>query len=153
MGKRNRLAKNKFNQCPPKILKHFKQHFRNLSGLYKTIQESAFVAESVNDSNGTYFIPAFSGLQVNLSISFSMLTTTIFFKNLQAPYNDTLASSGFIGMRPTTTKAHMARALLESLAFRVQQLLNILETETDVDFDHIKYDVLFKCLVNICLIN
>lgn len=57
----------------------------------------------------------------------------------KAPYNDTSATSGFIGITPTTTKSHMARALLESLAFRVQQLLNILQTETDVEFDHIKY--------------
>jgi len=34
----------------------------------------------------------------------------------------------------------MTRALLESLAFRVQQLLNVLESESDFEIDHIKVD-------------
>ncbi|OXA48798.1 putative glycerol kinase 5 [Folsomia candida] len=90
-------------------------------GLYNSVAESSTVAESVEDTNDAYFIPAFSGLQ--------------------APYNDMTATSGFFGMSPTTTKAHLARALLESLAFRVAQLLNILQREaSDIEFDHIKVD-------------
>jgi glycerol kinase len=36
----------------------------SLLGLFRTVQESSDIAESVLDSHGTYFIPAFHGLQV-----------------------------------------------------------------------------------------
>ncbi|ODN03587.1 putative glycerol kinase 5 [Orchesella cincta] len=89
-------------------------------GLFNNVQECSDIAQSVPDSGGVYFIPAFQGLQ--------------------APYNDNSAASGFLGLTQTTKKAHLVRALLESLAFRVQQLLNVLQSETDFEFDHIKID-------------
>lgn len=91
-----------------------------LTGLFQHVQESSDIAQSVPDSGGVYFIPAFQGLQ--------------------APYNDASAASGFLGVTEMTKKAHLVRALLESLAFRVQQLLNVLQSETDFEFDHIKYE-------------
>ena len=35
-------------------------------GLYNNVEDSNATAESVPDTNGVYFIPAFSGLQVYL---------------------------------------------------------------------------------------
>lgn len=49
---------------------------------------------------------------------------------LQPPVNDYRAGSGFIGMTPSTSKAHMVRALLESIVFRVVQLITSAEQET-----------------------
>lgn len=74
----------------------------------------------MSDSNGVYFVPAFNGLQ--------------------APYNSTKISAGFIGIKHTTKKAHLVRALLESLAFRVHQLLNVMQTEADIAFEWIRVD-------------
>jgi len=53
--------------------------------------------------------------------------------------NDYRAASGFIGMTPSTTKAHMVRALLESIVFRVVQLIESAEKETKQKLKMIKY--------------
>lgn len=56
------------------------------------------LATSVGDSNGVYFVPGFSGLQ--------------------APDNDSSACGSIMGLKSSVTKAHITRAVLESLAFR-----------------------------------
>ncbi|KOB67752.1 putative glycerol kinase [Operophtera brumata] len=56
-------------------------------GLFEKPEDTADIACSVQDTDGVYFIPAFSGLG--------------------PPYNDGAAASGFIGMKPSTTKAHL----------------------------------------------
>ncbi|XP_075538755.1 glycerol kinase 5 isoform X1 [Dermacentor variabilis] len=76
-------------------------------GLIRNAEESAEVAESVDNSAGVFFIPAFSGLQ--------------------APVNDAYAAAGFLGLSPSTRPAHMVRAMLESLAFRTYQLHALLK--------------------------
>nr|CAD7408859.1 unnamed protein product [Timema poppensis] len=78
-----------------------------------TPAESADQALSVKDSDGVFFVPAFNGLQ--------------------APINDYQAAAGFIGLKPTTSKHHMVRAILESLAFRVVQLYDTLQQEAGCD--------------------
>ena len=47
----------------------------------------------------------------------------------QAPINDDYAASVMIGIRQSTNKAHLVRALLESLAFRVRLLYDTEHTE------------------------
>ncbi|XP_004922481.2 putative glycerol kinase 5 isoform X1 [Bombyx mori] len=89
-------------------------------GLFISPQETADIANSVTDTDGAFFIPAFSGLG--------------------PPYNDGTAASGFIGMKPSTTKAHLVRALLESLAFRTAQLYQCVRNETDYTFHSIRLD-------------
>ena len=49
----------------------------------------------------------------------------------QAPVNDDNACCAFMGLRPDTSKAHMVRALLEAMAFRVYQIWNVLCHEID----------------------
>ncbi|XP_061721181.1 putative glycerol kinase 5 [Cydia pomonella] len=89
-------------------------------GLFENPQDSASIAESVPDTDGVYFIPAFSGLG--------------------APYNDGSAASGFVGMKPSTTKAHLVRAVLESLAFRIAQLFYCVREENNYQFNIIRVD-------------
>ncbi|XP_049876871.1 putative glycerol kinase 5 [Pectinophora gossypiella] len=89
-------------------------------GLFENPQETADIANSVPDSDGVYFIPAFSGLG--------------------PPYNDGSAASGFVGMKPSTTKAHLVRAVLESLAFRTAQLYSCVQHETSYSFHSIRLD-------------
>jgi putative glycerol kinase 5 len=64
---------------------------------------------AVESNGGVYFIPAFSGLQ--------------------APYADSTATTAFIGITPETSKAHMIRSVLESVAFRMRQLYSITRDE------------------------
>ncbi|KAK7861772.1 hypothetical protein R5R35_010789 [Gryllus longicercus] len=89
-------------------------------GLLKDPAESSDVASSVKDSGGVYFIPAFSGLQ--------------------APINDAGAAAGLLGVKPTTRRAHVVRAILESVAFRVRQLLRSLHDEARVRCGSIRID-------------
>lgn len=89
-------------------------------GLYSDPSESGIIAETVESSNGVYFIPAFSGLS--------------------APVNDYKATSGFIGITANTTKAHMTRAILESIVFRVTQLIQASQKETDYRIKILRID-------------
>lgn len=88
------------------------------TGLIEDVNSSADVARSVPDSDGVYFIPAFSGLG--------------------APFNNHKATSGFIGITPSSRKAHMLRALLESLVFRVALLIDCARKETKLKLSVIK---------------
>ncbi|XP_050294992.1 putative glycerol kinase 5 isoform X2 [Anthonomus grandis grandis] len=65
------------------------------------------IATSVKDNGGVYFIPAFSGLG--------------------PPFNNETATSGFIGIKPDTKRAHMVRAVLESIVYRTTLAYNLLE--------------------------
>ncbi|GBP31915.1 Putative glycerol kinase 5 [Eumeta japonica] len=89
-------------------------------GLFDKPADSADIAMSVKDSDGVYFIPAFSGLG--------------------PPYNDTTAASGFLGVKASTTKAHLVRAVLESIAFRTAQICECARAETKYQFHHIRLD-------------
>lgn len=48
----------------------------------------------------------------------------------QPPINDHQAATGILGIRPSTKTAHIVRAILESIAFRVMQLLRCSTQET-----------------------
>ncbi|XP_064101888.1 putative glycerol kinase 5 isoform X2 [Macrobrachium nipponense] len=89
-------------------------------GLYGNAAETSDLASSVKSSNNVYFIPAFKGIQ--------------------APVNDTRATSGFLGLSEETTRAHMVRAMLESLAFRVYQMYRTLHEEADYEFSSVRVD-------------
>ncbi|KHJ99632.1 carbohydrate kinase, FGGY family protein [Oesophagostomum dentatum] len=81
-------------------------------GLFSNVSETADMARSVPNSNGVLFVPAFGGLQT--------------------PINDDTACCGFLGFRPDTTKAHMVRAILESIAFRVYQIFETMRDEVHI---------------------
>ncbi|XP_055322195.1 putative glycerol kinase 5 [Sitodiplosis mosellana] len=89
-------------------------------GLFQDPSKSADIANSVDDTEDVYFVPAFSGLG--------------------APINDHQAASGLIGIRPSTKNAHIVRAILESIAFRLTQLYTCTQTETNFKFSVIRVD-------------
>ncbi|XP_074860117.1 glycerol kinase 5 isoform X2 [Carettochelys insculpta] len=70
--------------------------------LFTSVEDTSRMAQSVADSEGVCFVPSFSGLQ--------------------APVNDPYACASFMGLKPTTTRNHLIRAMLESVAFRNKQL-------------------------------
>ncbi|XP_049960923.1 putative glycerol kinase 5 isoform X1 [Schistocerca serialis cubense] len=89
-------------------------------GWLKSPEESEQLATSVKDSGGVFFIPAFSGLQ--------------------APVNNPQATAGFLGVTPQTERAHIIRAILESLVFRVLQLYEALKEEANYTCTSIRID-------------
>ncbi|KAH8379435.1 hypothetical protein KR009_004978, partial [Drosophila setifemur] len=88
--------------------------------LFQNPADTAAIATSVPDPNDVFFMPAFSGLG--------------------PPVNDYRSASGFIGLTPSTTKAHMVRALLESIVFRLVQLIAAAEQETSQKLEMIRVD-------------
>ncbi|XP_062710376.1 putative glycerol kinase 5 [Aedes albopictus] len=91
-------------------------------GLFTNPDDASTLASSVPDTNGVFYIPAFSVFGVR----------------------DITAGSSFIGMKKSTRKEHLVRALLESLVYRVALLYvsahkEIQNQEID-DFRKIKVD-------------
>jgi len=89
-------------------------------GVLENPADSSDIAKSVPDSGGVYFIPGFSGLQ--------------------APINDDQACAGLLGIKPNTSKAQMVRAVLESLAYRIKQLYEVIDDETEFSLNYIRVD-------------
>lgn len=75
------------------------QWLRDGLGIIDHAAQTQALAQSVADTGGVYFVPAFSGLA--------------------APWWDQYARGLVIGITGGTTKAHLARAVLESIAFQV----------------------------------
>ncbi|CAG5896953.1 unnamed protein product [Menidia menidia] len=88
--------------------------------LFSDVQETSAMAYSVSDSDGVCFVPSFSGLQ--------------------APLNDPKACASFMGLKPSTTKNHLVRAILESVAFRNKQLYETMLRETNIPITKISVD-------------
>ncbi|XP_034558266.1 putative glycerol kinase 5 [Notolabrus celidotus] len=88
--------------------------------LFTDVQTTSDIAYSVRDSDGVCFVPSFSGLQ--------------------APLNDPKACASFMGLKPSTTKSHLVRAILESIAFRNKQLYELMLRETRIPIKKIRMD-------------
>lgn len=89
-------------------------------GIINQAEETASVAYSAKDTDGVYFVPAFSGLQ--------------------APINDSTAATGFIGIKPSTRKNHIVRSLLESIVYRIFLIYQSLRAETSFIYRKIRVD-------------
>lgn len=88
--------------------------------LFTSVEEISRMAQSVVDSEGVCFVPSFSGLQV--------------------PVNDPCACTSFMGLKPSTTRNHIIRAMLESIAFRNKQLYDTIVKEVQVPLTNIRAD-------------
>ncbi|MEQ2220814.1 hypothetical protein ILYODFUR_009381 [Ilyodon furcidens] len=88
--------------------------------LFSDVTETSDMAYSVSDSDGVCFVPSFSGLQ--------------------APLNDPRACASLMGLKPSTTKSHLVRAILESVAFRNKQLYETMLKETHIPITQIRVD-------------
>ncbi|HTJ30382.1 MAG TPA: FGGY family carbohydrate kinase [Acidobacteriaceae bacterium] len=72
-------------------------------GLNDPIAEIAALAASVDSSHGVFFVPAMVGLG--------------------APYWDSSVRGAIIGLDRSSTRAHLARAAIESIAFQIADVL------------------------------
>ncbi len=78
------------------------------------------LAESVGDSEGVYLVPAFSGLG--------------------APYWDMYARGCIVGLTRGSGREHIARAAIESIAFQVYDLIELMKRDSGYDIRSIKVD-------------
>ncbi|XP_025304521.1 glycerol kinase 5 isoform X1 [Canis lupus baileyi] len=88
--------------------------------LFTDAAETEKMAKSLEDSEGVCFVPSFSGLQ--------------------APLNDPCACASFMGLKPSTNKYHLVRAILESIAFRNKQLYELMQKEIHIPVTKVRAD-------------
>ena len=85
---------------------------QNQFGLIRDASEVEKLALSIKDNGGVYLVPAFAGLS--------------------APYWSAVARAAIIGMTAFTTKAHVARAAEESIAYQIRDVLDMMRTEARI---------------------
>lgn len=89
----------------------------------KAISHSADIealSNSVKDSNGVYFVPAFVGLG--------------------APYWDPDARGMIIGLTRETTVAHVARAAIEAIALQSRDVLEAMQRDAGIGLAELRVD-------------
>lgn len=96
------------------------QWLRDELGLIKTPQEADQLAETVEDAGGVSFVPAFTGLG--------------------APYWDMYARGALLGVTRGTTRAHLCRAVLESIALESADLVEAMKRESGVAIPELRAD-------------
>jgi len=96
------------------------QWLRDNLGIIKTSAEVETLANTVEDSGGVYFVPAFSGLY--------------------APYWKDNARGVIAGLTRYATKAHIARAVLEATAWQTREVLDAMERDSGVKLLSLKVD-------------
>ena len=98
------------------VIKWLRDEFRLIS----EPSECDFLAESVKDSNGVYLVPAFTGLG--------------------APYWDMYARGCIMGLTRGANRAHFARAVLESIAFQVTDLVDAMSKDSGILMSEMRVD-------------
>ena len=96
------------------------QWLRDGLQLISSAHECDVLAESVSSSEGVCFVPAFTGLG--------------------APYWDARARGSFHGLTRGTTKAHLCRAVLESIAFEVTDLVSTMALDAGRPISELRVD-------------
>jgi glycerol kinase len=96
------------------------QWLRDGLRLISNASESEALARSVTDSGGVYFIPAFVGLG--------------------APHWDMYARGTIIGLTRGTTREHLARATLESIAYQVRDVVEAMKLEAGLQIPVLRVD-------------
>ncbi len=96
------------------------QWLRDGLELFKHARESERLAKSIENNDGVYFVPALSGLG--------------------APHWDQDARGAFFGITRGTTKAHMARAALEAIAYQVHDVLKAMEKDSGKPTQELRVD-------------
>ncbi len=82
--------------------------------------DSEYFAQKVKDTDGVYVVPAFVGLG--------------------APYWDMYARGAILGLTRGTTKAHLVRATLESLAYQTRDVINAMEQDAGTPLKTLRVD-------------
>ena len=96
------------------------QWLRDQLGIIQNASQSEEMAQAVADTEGVYLVPAFTGLG--------------------APYWDMYARGTIVGMTRGTSKEHIVRAALESIAYQTREILELMSRESGIDINSLKVD-------------
>lgn len=96
------------------------QWLRDGLGIISSAPESEFLASQVPDNGGVYLVPAFVGLG--------------------APWWDAYARGAIFGLTRGTTKNHIVRATLESMAYQTSDLLSTMERDSGLKLSSLRVD-------------
>ena len=96
------------------------QWLRDELGLLSSSAESEFMARQVDDTNGCYVVPAFTGMG--------------------APHWDAYARGTIVGLTRGTNKYHIVRATLDSIGYQVADVLKAMEADANMQLGTLKVD-------------
>jgi len=96
------------------------QWLRDGLGIIQSAPDIEPLARQVDDNGGVYLVPAFTGLG--------------------APHWDAHARGTMCGLTRGTTRAHLARAALDSIAFQVADLADAMKADAELDVPELRVD-------------
>ena len=96
------------------------QWLRDELGIIKTAAETGPIAESVSDSAGVYFVPAFTGLG--------------------APHWDMYSRGTIVGLTRGSGKAHIVRAALEAIAYQSADVVSAMQRDSGISMPVMRVD-------------
>jgi len=96
------------------------QWLRDQLGIISSSKDVEELASRVSDNGGVYFVPAFSGLF--------------------APYWRNDARGVIVGLSRASTKAHLARAALEAIAYQTRDVLDAMSADSKVALTSMRVD-------------
>ncbi|MCP5057615.1 MAG: glycerol kinase GlpK [bacterium] len=96
------------------------QWLRDGLGLVAHAADTEAAARSVDDTGGVYLVPAFTGLG--------------------APYWDERARGAIVGLTRGTTREHIIRATLESIAYQSRDVIDCLREDSGLVLDALRVD-------------
>ncbi len=96
------------------------QWVRDKLGLIGNSAEIERLASSVPDSGGVYFVPAFVGLG--------------------APYWDAYARGAILGLTHGSSRAHLARATLDAIAYQTRDVLEAMQRDSAISLQALEVD-------------
>src|SRR5690606_23564925 len=96
------------------------QWLRDELGIIDTSADVERLATSVPDSGGVYFVPAFTGLG--------------------SPHWDPNARGGIFGLSRGSTRAHIARAAVEAIAYQCAELLLAMQSDAATPITELRVD-------------
>lgn len=96
------------------------QWLRDQLQIISTAAESEDLAASLTDNGGVYMVPAFVGLG--------------------APYWDMYTRGTIVGLTGGAGRAHLARAVLESIAYQTHAILELMSRDAGILLDSLRVD-------------
>ncbi len=96
------------------------QWLRDEMGVIQEAKDIEYFANKVDDSDGVYLVPAFAGLG--------------------APYWKQHARGMMVGITRGTSRAHLARAAQDSIAYQVLDLLNAMKADSGMEVKELRVD-------------
>ncbi len=96
------------------------QWLRDGLRLVDEARDTEWMAKSVSDTGGVYFVPAFSGLG--------------------APHWDMYARGVIVGLTRGTTKKHLVRAGLEAIAYQCRDVVEAMEQDSGIKIQNLRVD-------------